>query len=304
MNNTLKAAVITVLAATIYFPTGAQTVLNFTRADRDPVSVSMAGTGLASGVNTAWASFKNPSKLPLVEGNGEAGASFLWSGTGVPGFAAGGSYVMDRFAITAGAAFDAGPRLDILDSEGTRTGDYLHNDFTLALGAGYAFTERFSVGAAVKFARELLTPEVSISGVSADLMATFRASEVLTLAGGLTGIGTTVTDSNGNIYPQPAAAVAGASAVFPIGGDVAARADMDFGYFLSGGISAAVGGEMGYEDRIFVRAGYRYCSAEALPSLAGGGIGYKAGKVRFDAAAGWTGKGNGITATAAVAISL
>ena len=289
-NNKILAAV---LAACLCAPVFAQSdknmeSLGFSRIVRDPAAAAMGFTAKASDASPAWAAFGNPGLVPMTSGRLAAGVSYQsWAPKSVKtgNIAAGLSYHTGRVGLTAGFAWQNGQSYEVIDNYGVSQGDFKPSDMQLGAGIGVELAPAFSLGANVRFLSSTLSADDKYSAVGVDFLATYRHAG-LTAVAGVSNLGGSVSDSKKTSFSIPGSATLAAQykAVFEKVHGLRADLDADW-FFSSGSLGVAAGLEYGYDDLVFVRAGYHYGTELCvLPSFVTLGAGVKYMGIRFDLA--------------------
>ena len=143
----------------------------------------------------------------------------------------------------------------------------------------------FSLGANVRFLSSNVSADDKYTSIGVDFLATWSQNGI-TVAGGVSNLGGSVSDSKKASFSIPGSATLAAQykAVFEKVHGLRADLDADW-FFSSGSLGVAAGLEYGYDDLVFVRAGYHYGTELCvLPSFVTLGAGVKYMGVRFDLA--------------------
>lgn len=275
-----------VLAAMLLAPmiSNAQ-ALPFTAAETDASSLRKAGADIVETGSVAGAAFSNAAAVPFFDGKFDAEAGYtLWGPTGSGIINAAGSYnIGNKLGVAAGFTFGMDPAYDVTDQSGASKGTYKPSHMQVAAGFAYRFLPYLSAGANVGYASSSLAEGYSYGAVTADvfLMGKFANFKV---AAGVSNIGGGVVSANGTKFSLPTAVTIGAGydKVFAEKHGVNVNVDVD--YFLSDGLALAVGAEYGFNELVFVSAGYRYGGNSPIPSYASVGIGAKFKGIKLDAA--------------------
>ena len=253
-----------------------QDALPFTRIERNPVTSAFAGAGAAYSGTAAYNAFDNAAMLPFYSGTLDAAVSYQrWS----PGLAlsnnvsAGIAYKLSpQIGLALGYSLGNGDSYDVYEGPGEPAGVFYPKNHVLAFGVGVGITERLSLGANVRYARDVPSPGQVIGGVSADLFAAFQPMESLRIAAGLSTLGTRVAE----IWKQPASLKAAVdwSLVFAENNALNLMADAD--YYFSGSFSAAAGLQYAFRQLLFVRAGLRLAPEDCvIPAHLALGLGFR-----------------------------
>lgn len=260
------------LAGLLFLPDGLaqeSSALPFVSIDRNPATAAMGGAQAVSGLY-------NPSAVPFT-GSDIVFSFQRWA----PGFfktnnlnLLGAFKVGDRLGIKLEGAYQMGSEYAQVSEGGIPGNKTIRpQDLLAGVGVGYAFTGNMSAGVSARFASSSFGSGTSYSAIGADAFFLYHNGG-LSATVGIASIGTAVK-SGSNTYPLPTSVKAGG------GYDVAFEESAfklaaDFDYFLSGGIGAAIGGEYGFKDMLFFRAGAHIGSGNApLPTFVTLGAGAK-----------------------------
>ena len=289
-SNKILAAVV---AACLFLPALAQSEktmesMGFSRIVRDPASAAMGFTVKASDVAPAWAAFGNPGLVPMTPGRLAAGLSYQsWAPKSVKtgNIAAGLSYHTGKVGLTAGFAWQNGQEYEVVDNYGISQGSFKPSDMQVGGGIGVQIVPSFSLGANVRFLSSNVSADDKYTSIGVDFLATWSQNGI-TVAGGVSNLGGSVSDSKKTSFSIPGSATLAAQykAVFEKVHGLRADLDADW-FFSSGSLGVAAGLEYGYDDLVFIRAGYHYGTELCvLPSFVTLGAGVKYMGIRFDLA--------------------
>lgn len=253
--------------------------LGFARIDYNPASAGMAGAGIASASNIAFAAYNNIAMVPWSGKTMDISAAYnLWA----PGMAKGNSISLGgagrigNLAVAAAGTYNMYPAVDK-----NKPGDMM-----FGAGVSYRIKNILSVGVNAKYANQRLTPNYTMGAFMADIF----------LAGQWNGVSASVGVANvggkaslkkdkkaqKEKYDIPMSLRFGAGYAKAFGKNaIEAQADAD--YYFSGAFSAAIGAQYAFDDMVFVRAGYRYGGKAVVPSYATLGLGFKFKGVKIDA---------------------
>lgn len=286
MKKTISVLAAVLLGSVCAFAQGSE-AMGFSTVVRDPAKTGMGFAGKAYLGNTAWASFSNPASAAASGKTLDVQAAygiFAPKGPKYSGAAAGLSYKPGKFGISTGFLYQKGSPYDVIDESGNATGSFKPAQMQVNFGIAYAINDNISVGAGVKYLSDKIAEDNSYSNVGADVFAMY-VSGPLRAAIGASNLGGKVKGADGTAYSIPSAlSVSGAYCIsFAEMHSVNVLADVD--YFLSGGLTAALGAEYSYHGLAFLRAGYHYGTAKAvLPSFASIGLGTRFESLRLDLA--------------------
>lgn len=287
MRKEVKTYILVAALALSCHAAAAQTALPFIRIERNPVSAGMAGAGKASLSSPSWASFSNSATLPFTPGKLDAGLSYeAWAPSGVRTsyLDAGVSFKAgSRAALSLGFASGTGEAYTLTDDAGNISGTVSPKDLLVGGGFGFKISESFGVGANVRYASQNYGSG-SLSAISADAAVHYR-KDALGVSAGVVSVGSSVKGASGETYLLPASAFLAADYIMAIAPSSTLEAALDIDYFLSGGLSAALGAQYSYNDMIFVRTGVHYGGeGSVLPTHVSLGAGFKYKFARLDVA--------------------
>lgn len=274
----IKNCILMAVMACFALEAGAQSALPFIRIDRNPRSSALAGAGMAS-VNNGWyAAFGNAAQLGFQPVKGDVGAALqLWEMSNdvdkTTNIQAGAGLRFGSFGVALGGAYQMG----------VMQGTYTPSDRLVSLGLAYNMKEIVSIGLNARYAAQSFTQEAKVSGFSMDISALGRITPELTVALGVSCLGSQVKGS-ADSYPQPAYARAGVAWNHAIGQEHALELALDGEYNFDGSAAGTIGLEYAYNHTLYARAGYRLAGKKALiPSHLGLGIGLQFQGFRLEA---------------------
>ena len=261
----------------------------FSRTDRNPVTLGMGTAGYASLDQMAWASYRNAAALSLSEKTGAM--SFSWSGMSPAApdgmshhFNVGTGLRFGKLGVALGASYMPGHAYDVLYESGVSGGVFKPLDFQANLGVSFAILKNLSIGVNGRVLLQNLAPERSYTAFAGDVSVMYRLSG-LTVAAGLSNIGTQVTSSTGIAYPLPTSVTAGLCYRLDFAQKHSVTAALDADYFLTGRFTAAAGVQYTALNLISVRAGYHLGTpGSVLPSFVTLGAGVHFAGLRLDVA--------------------
>lgn len=256
----------------------------FLKIMRDPAKLAAGGAGYASASPSAYGAFSNPSAIPFYGKTADIAAGYqYWQPAGMSThvFSAAGTWnVHDRFGVTAAFARGQGKAYDIVDENNVSQGSFTPSETQAALGFSWRFLPELALGASLQYAGTSLAEGHSYSAVAADLSVMARFSDV-SVAAGLSSLGSAVTSVSGEKFSLPASFILGAAYSFRPGEKHEAELLADMNVFFSGAFSAAAGVRYTYDDLISARVGYHH-GAAVIPSFFSLGLGIKCEGVHFD----------------------
>lgn len=279
---------ILLMGGTVMFAQGGQEALPFMRIDRDPATAAMGGAGTASTESIAYSAFKNTSVIPFSQKTFDIAASFQnWAPDAAKttnvnfGF---GAKAGKNFGFALGFATQSGQKYDVMSETGSVTGDFTPKDFVINGGFGVAFTEKIGMGLTARYASQKIAKGVSFNTVAFDALLYFKPAPEFGLTAGVASIGGKIKDESGKSFDIPSSVHAAGDYTTSFEKN-SFKAVLDLDYYLSGNVNAALGAQYGYNDLLFVRAGYHIGGKEAvLPTFATVGAGIKFYGVNIDVA--------------------
>ncbi len=252
---------------------------------RDPVYSAMAGASAASSSDIVYSAFRNPSAILFSsERHGAAGAAYSVSpGTVGCGIYAGtGLKIGKRIGLAVAGNYNPGSSYEVFDDFGNYGGSFKTSSMMFSAGLGVKVIDMLSLGVNLKYASESIAPGSTPGAFASDVYAMFKWNG-LGVSAGVVNVGTKVKDESGAAFALPSSArmAVNYATTFAAGHYVEANLDADF--YFSGKPSVALGAQYGFNDIVFVRAGYRY-SRTVVPSFASVGLGVGFAGVRLNAA--------------------
>lgn len=279
----LAAAILLPVVATAQ-EAASNEILPFSRISGDPVSVAMGYTGRAAVSQVSFAAFRNAAAVPRFNGTADLSASFQRWGRDDSALAFGGAARTGSFGFTAG----------VLSLTGTPVDGFTPSDLSAGVGVGVALGTVVSAGVDVRYLSSRLASDETLSTMAFDAMLMASFSDVHVTVG-VANVGSVSSGDTSYGIPASVAAAVDYARRF---GDYGVRGDADLDYYLhSGAVTVGLGGELGYQDLVFVRAGYHLASKDvaALPSFLTAGVGVQYRGVRLDVA--WLGANREIGST-------
>lgn len=244
--------------------------LPFIRFERGLAESSLAGAGIASFSNMAYASFGNPAAIPFSKKKLDIEGTWLrWMPETFPtdyyNFA--GTYNSGNFGLTLGfSSGKAGEKVS-----GT---SFTPSDLQVNGGGAYRVADFLSVGVNLRYASSKVLENYSYSAFGGDVFVTGQYKG-LNVALGVRSIGASITDNSGASFSLPTSIAFGLAYAYDFAEVHSIEGDLDADWWLSGALSAAVGVQYGYNDMVFVRAGARYGGKSVIPDYASVGVGVK-----------------------------
>lgn len=253
---------------------------------KDPVASAMAGTSLAGTSNVAFSAFGNAASTVFFDKKMDLTASYLsWmpsASNKSMGMNLGAALKLGRrVGLSLAGNYNMGSAYEIVDDYGNRNGSFKTSSMNFGLGFGVKIIDCLGIGANVRYMSESLAADYKPWAVAADAYLMFRMKGFAATAG-VSQLGSKVKDSAGKEFALPASARLGLGYSNTFGSKHFVEALLDADYFFSGAFSAAAGAQYGFNDMVFVRAGYRYGAKTAIPSYASVGLGVKFFGVKLD----------------------
>lgn len=242
--------------------------LPFLRIDRSAITSAMGGAD-------ALSPLYNPAAVPF-RGSDVAFSYQGWAPGGVKSTnlnLLGGIRAGKRIGIHFLGAYQQGKEYIQYDPMGAGKATFDPLDLVVGAGLGFAFTDFLSFGLNVKFAQSSIAPETKISAISGDAFVMFSRKGFNSTVG-VASLGTPVKSGDASFgLPTSAKVGVGYDAKF---GTSAIFVEADADIFFIGGVGAALGAQYGWNDMVFVRAGFHLGTGQCpLPSYASVGLGGK-----------------------------
>ena len=260
-------------------------VLPFTRLGYDAISLGMGGTSVLNTSHAAFASFQNAALMSYQEGSFDSGIGyqlFQPSGVGSHNISVGvAGKVIDRIGIGVGVAYNMHRPYSMTGDSGDDLGKFTPSDMQVNLGLSCKIIEYLSVGVNLKYLNTTMAKDSKMNAFSSDifLMTSVKGFKA---ALGVSSLGTKVK-SGENFYNLPTSLTIGLGYGNNFG-QHGVEVDLDMDYYFHKAFSAAVGLAYGWNDMVFVRAGYRYGEKTVVPSFASVGLGGKFSGFKIDLA--------------------
>lgn len=267
---------------------GGTEAMGFVKVVRNPAAAGRGFAGSADPSAPAWASFRNPAVLPFSERRNDLALVYQnWApgGAGSADFTvAYGRKFGERTGLSVGVVSLTGGKISLYNANGSFCGDFTPSDLQVNAGFGLGLGRLFAVGVNAKCLRKKVAEETAYTAFAADIFGQCRL-EGLSLALGVSNIGTLVKGAHGGSFRLPASLALAADYRLAFADCHQFAADLDFDWFFSGNAGLAAGLEYGFREMLFVRGGYHFGTSEAvLPSFASAGLGVQVFGFRFDIA--------------------
>lgn len=269
------------------------------RIVRDPVTAGMGGAGTS--LSSAYASWNNAAAAALMDEKLASGVSYqLWQPSGLmnSNISIGAAMRLGkRYAITAGATLEFGPKIPAFTDSGIPDGYLQNNQQQYNFGAAIKVYESenvgaFSIGANGHYLREPLTPRSRNWAWALDGYLQYRRG-MLGVALGIQTFGTAYeygSSLNKSNVPYedrklPTVIKLAADYTFILGQDHAILTALDLNLERNWTFGFAGGIQYGFRDMVFARVGYNLAArTSAWPSYLSVGLGGKFKGFRLDAA--------------------
>ena len=259
---------------------GGSEAFGFAAGTFDPASAGIAFTGAAASSSIAWSAFRNSAAIPFYDGKLDIQWAFRsWApkGSASTDAALGAGFALgEKAGVSVGFAYLSGSEYEAFDANGAPKGTFKPSDMMVGAGFGMQFGEMFSAGLNVKMFRSSISDKDSYSAFAGDLMVMGRFGQGLQAAAGITNIGTAAKSSDGGAFNPPAAVTLAGNYSQAFQDVHTLDANLDLYYYLAGKVGAGLGLQYGWNDMVFLRAGYRFGTTGAvLPSFLSVGAGFK-----------------------------
>lgn len=266
----------------------AQGALSFLQTDFNPASAGVAGAGAAStSLGTAYSVFGNPAAIPLASQKLDVAASYRMASP-LGNVTAGAAFKAGKLGVAAGFLYGMYPSMAGASEGGSAMTAFTPSDMLFGLGLSLGIGEHLGVGANVRYGIQKLDNTTSLQALNFDVMALFKTGN-LGVTAGVVALGPKVKSVGNATYALPASARVAADYVLPLD-KLSVEALASFDYYLSGNVGAGVGVQAGYNDLVFLRAGFRYGSRKEdfnvapVPTHLSLGVGGKFAGIRVDVA--------------------
>ena len=250
--------------------------LGFVRINQNAALQGTAGAAFTSAKSPAWSSMGDITATLDSEAKLAAGLGYnLWSATGTSYASAGVSYkASDKLAFALSGVYGLEKSYDIYNTSGVKRGTFTPSQMLVSVGAAYRVLPMLSLGVTLHGASETLAEGQSYSAFSADVLVSANFSGLKATAG-VVSLGSKVKDAAGNAFSLPGSVKLAAGYEGCSLGILSYGAYLDSGYYLaSGTLGLSVGGSLGYQDLVALRAGYHYGSGKCvIPSYGSVGLG-------------------------------
>lgn len=250
--------------------------VNFVNTPADARLVGIGNAGFV--LESPFAVQRNfASSLKPLSPKSQVGVSYLrWQPTVSSNsmYNAAGYSRFDKFSLGASFRYNSYGAIDISNEQGQVSGSASPMEYAVDLGFGYQFSERITLGVALRYIHSDMGSIEKASAVSTDLSLLYSKNR-LSAGLGLTNLGTKVNYGYSD-YSLPMRIQSGVSYYLysTHNHSVTAVADLAYQVVPSfSGVIAALGGEYAYNKMFFVRTGYHYEDALVGSSYATLGLG-------------------------------
>lgn len=261
-----------------------RSALPWMRTGRGAADMAMAGSAFMSDNNMAWASYGNAAMIPFSSENMSVEAGYMLYNPAKTNYVnAGFAYnIKSRFGVTAGISYGFDSSFDMYNESGKVTGSFSPGKLMAGAGVSWRFVDFMSAGVNLRYAMQTLMKGQSSSVFAADIVLMGRFGDFSVSAGAM-NLGTPVTASDGKKYLIASSAKLSAMYDTVFAAQHGLQINIDADYYFSNSFTAAAGAQYGWNDMVFVRAGYRYSAKTCIiPSFASVGIGAKFKGIRLD----------------------
>lgn len=260
--------------------------LPWMRTSRGAADISMAGSAFMSESNMAWASSGNAAMIPFCKEKMSVEAGYMLLNPAKTNYvnAAFAYNIKGKIGVTAGLSYGFDPAFDIYNESGKVTGQFTPGKLMFSAGASWRFIDVLSAGLNVRYAMQTLAEGQSSSAVAADVVLMGQFGD-FSVSAGAVNVGTPVKGIGGTTFPLASSAKVAAMYDKAFASVHGLQVNIDADYYFSNSFTAAAGAQYGWNDMVFVRAGYRYSTGTCvIPSFASVGIGCKFKGIRLDLA--------------------
>lgn len=260
--------------------------LPWMRTGRGAADMAMAGSAFMSDDNMAWAADGNAAMVPFSSRRMSVELGYMLANPVRTNYAgAGFAYnIKDRVGVTAALSYGINPAYDVYNESGRPAGTFSPGQLMLGAGVSWRFVKFMSAGLNLRYAMQTLAEGVSSSAFAGDFVLMCRFGDFFVSAGAM-NFGTPVKSSDGRSFNLSSSVKLAGMYEHLFAEKHGLQVNLDADWYLSKAASAALGAQYGWNDMVFVRAGYRYGSGRSpLPSMASVGLGCKFFGVRIDAA--------------------
>lgn len=279
-----SATILVSLLITISSSAQSWSALPWVRTSRGAADLAMAGAASMSGNNMAWAANGNSAMVPFCADKMSVEVGYMLFNPSATNYInAGFAYnLKGKLGISATLSYGADPSYDLYNESGKLTGKYSPGQLLAGLGVSWRFVDFLSAGLNVRYAMQSLAPQMSNNVVAADLVLMGKFGDFAVSAGAI-NFGSPVKSSDGSSYNLASSVKIAAmyDAVFASAHGLQVNIDAD--YYLNNSATAAAGVQYGWNNMVFVRAGYRYAMSSCpIPSCASVGLGCRFKGVRLE----------------------
>lgn len=255
-------------------------------ADFGPAAMALGGAPLSRSTGLTEALLSSP--VAMLNGQTGFGGGLgygLWMPKYGPDNKMNASVAFNnsKFAVGLNAAYRMSPSYPVYNEAGTHVGDFSPNGLRIAAGAALKLGNIFSLGLDLKYLRDSEAKNAALNGFAAGLHAG-AVFGGLSASIGVRDLGPKVKSQGGESFALPSSVAASVSYGLNFGENTSLNLDAAAFCYLSGGVSAAAGAELGFAKYFVARAGYRYSYPSSLcPSFASAGLGFRIKGFSLDA---------------------
>ncbi len=250
--------------------------LGFVRVSQSAALQGTAGAAFVSALSPEWGAMGDVTATLDSESKLAAGLGYnLWGVNGTSYMSAGASYkVFDKLAFAVSGVYGLEKSYDVYNATGGKNGTFTPSQLYISAGVAYRVLPVLSLGVNVHWADETLAQGYSYNAFSADVLVSGSFSGFKATAG-VVSLGSKVKDAAGNSFSLPGSVKLAAGYEGCSLGILSYGAYLDADYYLaSHALGFSVGGSLGYQDLVSLKAGYHYGAEKCvIPSYGSVGLG-------------------------------
>lgn len=266
----------------------AQTAMPFLQEELSPAAAGLAGVASASSSQgMAFSVFGNPAAQPFVDQKLDVTAAYRRVSS-INQITAAAGVKFGKFGLSAGFHTQLYPALSGASEGGGTMAAFAPTATLFGLGLSLGIGDHVGVGANVRYAIQKLDKSTTLGALNFDVMALFHLGG-LNVTAGVVALGPAVKSVSNATYPLPASARLAVAYLQPLGA-LSLEGMGSFDYYFSGNVGAGVAAQLGWNDMVFGRVGFRYGSKKAnfnaapVPTHLSLGLGGKFLGIRVDVA--------------------